>query len=358
MSGIVDLGRECTFVFGKRKPFEDGVVREYEKLHIGENLSREALDLLDSLCRQFCWRGVGGGVWEPVLAVAALSNPSRMVLARILDDGPDNKNRPHLLRIEAFEANLEKEKAKEYLGAFLEPRAWSIDAPDFRMQKNGFQNPAPLDFDWKSEDQTGKWTIHGDPGSYVYQGKYSGDKKSGNIKHNKYEILKITNEEAEAKKTTNSNLKDGLEKKYNIAGRTVRFFAAISVFVNIISVSAIWVCKVKIEDLENKKNQLSKELSQEKNKSEKSEKVLDKQRELQSLTNKFLEDLQKISQESLEKNLNSGQNNRTNDSNPKAVTEKEQKPNNFNVYEMLNFKTFFSRHRLNMRFLIELENIK
>ncbi len=169
MSEFFKLGSEYTFVFGKRKPFENGVVREFEKLHVGANLSRESLDLLNELCKSFRWCGVGPDIWSPVPATVALNNPQRLLVCRILDDGSDNINRPHLVRVEAVEVNLEQSVGMDSVGPYLDPEAWSVEGPEFHAIKIAKTKPAHSDTNWKLSIKVGTWSIGGDPTSFVFK---------------------------------------------------------------------------------------------------------------------------------------------------------------------------------------------
>ncbi len=171
------MGPESTFVFGKRKPFEEGLVREYERLHIGPKLSKDSLDALRHLCDSFSWRGgAGPAIWEPVAATIVFNNPHRILICRILDDGSDNLGRPHLVRVEAVEINLEQAGERDAVGQLLDPRTWSVEGPMFQVQRNATNKLVPCDTNLKLPAKSGTWSITGDSSRYMFQGEWDKNK--------------------------------------------------------------------------------------------------------------------------------------------------------------------------------------
>ena len=171
------MGPETTFVFGKRKPFEEGLVREYERLHIGPKLSKESLDALRHLCASFSWRGrADPAIWESVTATIVFNNPRRIIICRILDDGPDNVGRIHLVRVEAVEINLELAgDLRDAVAPLLDPRAWSVEGPTNQVQRNATNTLAPCDTNLKLPAKPGTWSINGDSSTYGFQAEYGGN---------------------------------------------------------------------------------------------------------------------------------------------------------------------------------------
>lgn len=170
------MGPKNTFVFGKRKPFEGGLVKEYERLHIGPKLSGESLGALRQLCDGFSWRMEGHQeIWEPVTATFFFDNPHRVLVCRILDDGSDNIGRGHLVRVECVELQLEPSGDwSEAVGPLLAPRAWSVEEPAFKVLRKPTTGLAQPSTSTEMNCKPGFWSIAGNPSTYRFQQPSSG----------------------------------------------------------------------------------------------------------------------------------------------------------------------------------------
>lgn len=162
------MGPGKTFVYGKRKPFEVGVVREYECLHAGPDLSPEALGAFWSLSAGFTWKSsVDQEVLDPVVATMVLTDPPRLLVCRVLDDGSDNIGRSHLLRVEGVELPLNP-AGEERAVALSDPGGWSVGEPFFSVALRPGFVPTLDGKDELTARVPGNWVILGKPGTFWF----------------------------------------------------------------------------------------------------------------------------------------------------------------------------------------------
>lgn len=112
---------EKTLVFGKPRGSSVAIV-DYNLLHLGSRVCEASRSSLIELGKNFKWKSTRKENNLPVLGIKKIGSDS-LLIARILDNGDDESNRPHALRIEAIE--LDVSELDKYKWVF-DPTAWSI----------------------------------------------------------------------------------------------------------------------------------------------------------------------------------------------------------------------------------------
>ena len=115
-------------VFGKRRPFKEGLVREYELVAHSADFPPDALRAFEQVARSFRWApgpGRAGGVLAPCFALWPLDGRRGVLAVRFRDDGRDDQGRPHLLRADAvFLPGTSAGTDLDRLAGLLTPSGW------------------------------------------------------------------------------------------------------------------------------------------------------------------------------------------------------------------------------------------
>lgn len=121
------MSRSQTFSvawFGKKRPFEPGIVQEYSLQGVSEDFPADALQKFQRVVRRFRWDpcptsegGSSSSRFEPCIGIWSLPE-NRWLLVRFTDDGQDDRQRPHLLGAAAivFDAAASKDPKGDLLG--------------------------------------------------------------------------------------------------------------------------------------------------------------------------------------------------------------------------------------------------
>lgn len=112
---------EKTLVFGKPSGSSVAIV-DYNLLHLGSRVCEASRSALMELGKNFKWKSTRKENNLPVLGVKKIGSDS-LLIARILDNGDDESNRPHALRIEATELDVSEWDKSKWV---FDPTAWSI----------------------------------------------------------------------------------------------------------------------------------------------------------------------------------------------------------------------------------------
>lgn len=117
---------EKTLVFGKPRVSSVAIV-DYNLLHLGSRVCEASSSALIELGKNFKWLSTRKEINLPVLGIKKIGSDS-FLIARILDNGDDESNRPHALRIEAIELDVSESDKSKWI---FDPTAWSISDNGF-----------------------------------------------------------------------------------------------------------------------------------------------------------------------------------------------------------------------------------
>ena len=133
-------------VYSKSMPSSKGGARGYEWLHRNPAFSEAAWNAADAWSRCFQWRYGGGKTHAPVAMWAPLEKGALML--HFTDAGPDDQDRPHMLRLEAAWAKPESANAAIRQGFLLQAmrdEAWLNESSSRATVNTALTAPGTLE---------------------------------------------------------------------------------------------------------------------------------------------------------------------------------------------------------------------
>lgn len=163
-------------VFGKRRPFEPGIVQEYSLLDVSDDFPPDLIHSFEATVRRFRWRSQNEGVahrFAPCTGIWQVDN-HRWLVIRFTDEGQDDRQRPHLLHARGvvFDASKADNPQLELLGIATTPQ-W----PEPQKTSDGCVSAAEISWQLPDQDQLRRWretASCADPGLVTF---YSSDDK-------------------------------------------------------------------------------------------------------------------------------------------------------------------------------------